>query len=355
MVFHLLPDLQYVTPSWLFRHRHNRHTDTRSVDSFSCQKVLLLENKEANIKLQNIITIGAKYSIVQDGIPVPASDNLNVDSYPDWSQISVFFSIQNQVFWIDPAIWNSDNPTVYCSPPCVLKLPPWKNAMSTIDYSFITAAGSVEIRPPITVDEWVLERVTVQPGAAGKGKRADQPITTIFPSLASIPQWPTFTFVGKDNRVTRTVPFSPTHPPPPASTMPAPSPLSGYWPERGLTINFGPIASPTVKPCQFRHDPQCDGWEYAAMGSAGQLSLNDPDPDITEVGLEEAMVICPAPKSSTNTNKPAPIPTSISIPVPAPTSIRLPTPDHSNNHWKCFGYPRADRQRHHLILWSVTR
>lgn len=43
-----------------------------------------------NVRLQHLITIGAKYMLVSDGEGVLAVDNLNVQSHPKWSQITIF-------------------------------------------------------------------------------------------------------------------------------------------------------------------------------------------------------------------------------------------------------------------------
>jgi hypothetical protein len=52
--------------------------------------LILLENNRANVRLQHLITIGAKYSLVENGKGLLAIDNLNVDTHPRWSQISVY-------------------------------------------------------------------------------------------------------------------------------------------------------------------------------------------------------------------------------------------------------------------------
>ncbi|KAF1817732.1 glycoside hydrolase family 55 protein [Dissoconium aciculare CBS 342.82] len=60
------------------------------IDSQTCQKALILaEKNKGNVRFQHLITIGAKYMIVQDGKGITAADNLNVKSHPRWSQISI--------------------------------------------------------------------------------------------------------------------------------------------------------------------------------------------------------------------------------------------------------------------------
>jgi hypothetical protein len=63
--------------SWFSTYSQNC-TDTQA-----CQKALmLLENHLANVRIQNLVTIGAKYMAVMDGKGIPAIDNLNVNRAP---------------------------------------------------------------------------------------------------------------------------------------------------------------------------------------------------------------------------------------------------------------------------------
>jgi hypothetical protein len=60
------------------------------IDQQLCQKaLLLLEKNFSNVRIQHLVTIGAKYMAVMDGKGILAKDNLNVNSHPFWSQISV--------------------------------------------------------------------------------------------------------------------------------------------------------------------------------------------------------------------------------------------------------------------------
>ncbi|KAL0934896.1 LysM domain-containing protein [Colletotrichum truncatum] len=59
------------------------------IGKHACQKALvLLDNNRANNRIQHLITIGAKYSVIIDGKGILALDNLNVESHPRWSQIT---------------------------------------------------------------------------------------------------------------------------------------------------------------------------------------------------------------------------------------------------------------------------
>ncbi|KAH8690398.1 pectate lyase superfamily protein-domain-containing protein [Phaeosphaeriaceae sp. PMI808] len=94
------------------------------IDKQTCQKALLwLKKNGPNIRVQHLITIGAKYSLVQDGRSIAAKDNLN-------SQITLFEASKNEIHWIDPKIWDMDEPTIWCEPPT-----------STLDYPLITTSG----------------------------------------------------------------------------------------------------------------------------------------------------------------------------------------------------------------------
>lgn len=79
---------------------------------------------------------------VQDGVGIPALDNLNVDDHPRWSQISVLDVCPGGVdlLWIDPKIWDMDIPSFTCPPPGHVKLLPWTGATSTVDYPLMTVS-----------------------------------------------------------------------------------------------------------------------------------------------------------------------------------------------------------------------
>jgi hypothetical protein len=136
-----------------------------AVDEHACQKVLvLLEENTANIHMQHLITIGAKYMAVQDGVGILALDNLNVESHPRWSQVSVFDvsgsgAEWNNLMWVDPKTWEMETPSFTCSPPCYAKLPPWTGATSVVDYPRITVVDgawrSTITKPPMTISQWV--------------------------------------------------------------------------------------------------------------------------------------------------------------------------------------------------------
>ncbi|KAL3441195.1 pectate lyase superfamily protein-domain-containing protein [Aspergillus insuetus] len=61
------------------------------IDSHNCQKVLwLLNNNHDNVRLEDIIAIGAEYTLVSDGKGVRSTDNLGITAHPAGAHISVF-------------------------------------------------------------------------------------------------------------------------------------------------------------------------------------------------------------------------------------------------------------------------
>lgn len=79
------------------------------------------------------------------GKGILAKENLNVDSHPFWSQISVFDvssigSMYVEYILVDPRIWDMEQPAFTCSPPCNVNIPPWAHATSTLNYPLITVS-----------------------------------------------------------------------------------------------------------------------------------------------------------------------------------------------------------------------
>ena len=61
------------------------------VDTMNCQQsVLQLQNNHGHVRICNLITVGTLNMIDVDGNTVKAKDNLHVDFYPYWSQITVY-------------------------------------------------------------------------------------------------------------------------------------------------------------------------------------------------------------------------------------------------------------------------
>jgi hypothetical protein len=285
------------------------------IDGQTCQKVLLwLEKNGPNVRIQHLITIGAKYSLVQDGRGIAAKDNLNVEAHPRWSQITIFEASQNEVHWVDPKIWDMDEPTVWCEPPCQLKLPPWEKSTTRLDYPIVTATGpgwtKTMTHEPVTVTQWVMEALTigdvavaVEATITAKARR-DDVITSVMPTFTSTPVWPPLVFMGGDGKGSTIWPATPTHPAPP------------IWPAKALIVKKG-APSPLVAQCSF-YDPDCGGgwdgqWTYGPMGNP-----NDPN---VEQSLEDDGLPCPSPSESSSSSS-----TSTSTPEPTPTVKPKPPP-----------------------------
>lgn len=294
---------------------------------------MLLENNAQSVRIQNLITIGAKYSIVQDGVGIRAADNLNVDIHPRWSQISLFGSTNNEVLWVDPKIWRSPDPTVWCDPPCILKLPPWTGATSIIDYPLVTVTRdgwtSTITHSPLTVSNWLIEPITI--GAAGPafGAQAEggDVVTSVWPTFAPTPVWPLVVYQGPDGRPTSTRAAAPAHPPPPALTAP-PIPVAGAWPTKALVVRKG-AQSPIVGACSY-DDPVCNpGYFDWSWSGPSWENMGDDYIDPEELNPEDEGVFCPSEPPTSTSAAPPPAETSKAAPP-------LSEPSPSANDVHCY-------------------
>jgi hypothetical protein len=293
------------------------------IDGQLCQRVLiLLDDNFINVRIQHLITIGAKYIAVHNGVGIPAIDNLNVQGHPRWSQISVLDVANNgsNYLWVDPAIWDMAQPAFTCSPPCMVKLPPWTKATSTVNYPVITVSQgawtSTITSPPLTISEWVFKPVTLEVAAAAvNGKiRKRQGFEAFTPALATTPVWPGIRFLGPDGLPTVTSPSGPFPTPPPA-------PLQGAWLSTPVQPVQGQQERPMVAPCLY-FDPDCitPPWLWGAMP-------DDPYED-NERGPEDD-VTCPSDPTSTSSAPPGP--------SPSPREGGNP----QTNHVDCYNSGRA--------------
>ena len=61
------------------------------IDDHACQLALWeVEDNYENVRMQHIISIGARYTMIHEGDSILAMDNLAVEGHPRWSQISIF-------------------------------------------------------------------------------------------------------------------------------------------------------------------------------------------------------------------------------------------------------------------------
>ena len=314
------------------------------IDKQLCQKALmLLQNNLANVRFQNLVTIGAKYMAVMDGKGIPAIDNLNVDTHPSWSQISILDvgsdgnTNFNEAIWINPAIWEMDQPKFTCSPPCNIQLPPWKGATSTVNYPLITVSQgtwtSTITQAPLTVTEWVFQPVTITQGGAAKNKRADAAVT-IWPVPATTPVWPAVVYTGNDGRATTTSPTD-AFPKPPASIDPnAPAPPSGSWPKQPVRAYFGYPENPLVDECSFLdfNNPWC--YTQPWFGNMTRPGVPDSG-DYFNENSAELRTTCPPDSSTTTSTTVQPKPTqTVKEPVPEPSPYEQG--DARTNTLKCY-------------------
>lgn len=194
--------------------------------------MMLLKDNDYNVRFQQLITIGAKYMAVQNGKGILALDNLNVETHPRWSQVSVFdVSTSNSGsandVWVDPKIWDMEKPQFTCTPPCTVVLPPWTAATSVVDYPLVTVSTgawtSTITRPPMTVSQWVFRKITIEPNALEArdfGPGVVRPEVGIMPRLEPTKKWPGISYLGPDDVYTTITPTPKTPPALPTSFGP---------------------------------------------------------------------------------------------------------------------------------------
>ncbi|KAI8211142.1 hypothetical protein K4K52_011113 [Colletotrichum sp. SAR 10_76] len=312
------------------------------IDGQECQKALMkLENNFASVRIENLITIGAKYMAVMDGEGILATDNMNGEEHPFWSQVTLLdvgsngTTNFNELIWIDPKIWDMDEPSFTCLPPCLIQLPPYTAATSTVNYPLMTVSDgtwtSTVTMAPLTISEWVLEVVTITADSgARKGKRAAQGFAEFTPVAASTPQWPSISYQGNDGEATTTAP-SVAFPTPPAGVV-----------ARGVTPYQGTLDWPTVDQCFF-FSQQClpDPWMYCDLNDAECTAAGDDgsDPGDDDENLADLAVTCPAGgaggdativSSSTSTSSTSTTTSASAIPSP------METGDPSQNVASCY-------------------
>jgi len=298
------------------------------IDSQLCQKVLvLLDSNLASVRIQHLITIGAKYMAVMNGKGLPAAANLNVNSHPFWSQISVLdvasnTTQYNDVVWISPDIWTMAQPQFTCSPPCHVKIPPWTGATSTVDYPLLTVSAgtwtSTITKAPLTITEWIFQPVTLTQAPGNKHKR--QGFADFWPTPATTPFWPSVLYTGPDGQETVVGPTVPFPTPPPSIGPGAPAPPRGNWPTRAVRPVVGLRDSPWEPECGS-FDPDCvqKPWMY---GDGSGLGPDGDDDDLDE-NWKESRTTCGASTSST-----------VIVPPPSPSPLEEANP--RLNALRCF-------------------
>ncbi|GAB0145580.1 hypothetical protein EsHS_00006007 [Epichloe bromicola] len=293
----------------------------QTVDGQACQKaMMLLDNNKYNVRVQQLITIGAKFMAVQNGVGIPALDNLNVDSHPRWSQVSVFYvstshaGSDNDV-WVDRKIWRMQNPGFTCKAPCTAVLPPWTAATTTIDYPPVTVSSgtwtSTITRPPMTVSEWVFRKITVGSNDL-QARQAKPSEVAVWPTLEPTKGWPGLTYLGPDGKYTTITPTAKTPPALPTTFGPnGPSPLAGDWPKAPVTVTLldDTEAGPFADKCSYRNqqgycDLNLDYWPIIEMivFPDGRNRLYD------ERGPEDRSPCAAVPRTTSRAPTPKPTP-----------------------------------------------
>ncbi|KAK3898662.1 hypothetical protein C8A05DRAFT_37746 [Staphylotrichum tortipilum] len=195
---------------------------------------MLLQGNHASIRIQHLITIGTKYMAVMEGQGILATDNLNVDAHPFWSQISVLDVASdgaqfNDMVWASPDIWNMDEPEFSCVPPCRVKFPPYTGATSVVNFPLMTVSSgawtSTITVPPMTLSKLGFEIMTPGEGcgAGGGGLQRRTAFGPIWPIPATTSNWPAVAYRGPDGKSSTASPTGafPTSPP---SIGPGPAP-----------------------------------------------------------------------------------------------------------------------------------
>lgn len=270
------------------------------IDTQDCQHALvLLDSNFANVRFQNLITIGSKYMAVMDGQGIAAADNLNVEVHPFWSQVSILdvgsngTTDFNELVWIDSSIWDMDDPSFTCLPPCLIKLPPYTAITSTVDYPLMTVSDgtwtSTITKAPITISEWVLEIVTITADTensnnGNKVKRTAQGFEKFTPVPATTPFWPSVVYEGNNGQLTTTAP-SQAFPTPPSDLV-----------QRGVTPYQGTLDNPWSLECTY-FDFNCitPPWLYCDSSTQDCTveSDDDSDPGDEDENADDLAYTCP--------------------------------------------------------------
>lgn len=312
------------------------------IDKQQCQDALVrLDNNGANVRIQNLVTIGATYMAVMDGQGIAAAPNLNVNTHPFWSLVTVLDVGHNgktdftELVWIDPKIWDMPQPSFTCVAPCHVQLPPYPGPTRTVNYPLLTVSSgtwtSTITQPPITISEWVLEVVTLAEGAPiANRKRSIQGFSAFRPVPATTPYWPAVAYTGNDGQRTTTAPSQP-FPTPPLGIM-----------DKDIKPWQGPTDSPDVGPCDFfGFDCIVPPWMYNPKNVTGTKptgSGDDPGPADYDEDADELAELCPPDPTVT----PMPIvvsdtpssTTKTTTSTSAPPS--LPTGDPTTNRVDCY-------------------
>jgi hypothetical protein len=322
----------------------------RLSSSFSKQQrgLALLEDNNANVRMQGLLASGAEVMAVVNGKGAEGSPGHS----SHWSQLSVLDAPDcgtgqdepDDYIWVDPELWEMETPSFTCLPPCKVKLPPWTGATMTIDYPRLTITDgtwkTTITKPPIVVTEWMFEPVTLysQERRDIQGRQLGQAFSDFWPMLSGTPFWPAATYLNAKGELKSTTPDAafPTVPPEngPGGGQ-APGNLRGAWPRRQVRPMPGLGEIPLVGACQF-NDFLCpnpwfrdDFWDDENM---------DPSPGRDDGEEQAEEVPCPDEPSSTTTSRRPPKPTPQPESEPSPRA----SSDPGTNEVNCFHSGRKE-------------
>ncbi|CAK7236236.1 hypothetical protein SBRCBS47491_009569 [Sporothrix bragantina] len=332
------------------------------IDKQECQGALVrLTNNKANVRIQNLVTIGATNMVVMDGQGISAASNLNVNTHPFWSLITNLdvghdgATDFTELIWIDPVIWDMAQPSFTCVPPCHVKLPPYPGPTSTVNYPLMTVSSgtwtSTITQAPITISEWILETVTIlADGSDNKAKAAKRDVhqgfTAFRPIAATTPYWPAIAYTGPNGERTVTSP-------------------SGPFPTNKIVIDKdikpwqGYNDTPTYKPCLYfdfgcvtqpwmvSPGPEEPGGGNSDDGYADDSGYDNPEDLLFTCTISQRLrptIISPGTSSSSS---------STSSTATSTSSIKiLPTGDPSLNQVTC--YDSGETTENQRMLDSAT-
>lgn len=228
------------------------------------------------------------------------------------------------LIYIDPKIWNEENPEIQCYWPCTFVLPPWTKTSQIIDYPRVTISEDDWITtityPPYTTTEIWVSKITV------KSVRSSETRKTTTVETEKSTTWPPITFPGKDGGSKTTRP----NPPPPPPT------IKIKFPE--LTIINGGPPKPTVKPFPTPCISNCP-----APPPVNEDQEEYPDKEIEEEENPDTESFCLPGGGGGDPNNPgnnpgkpsgggSPSPSSSPTPTPVPPK----KPDFSTDKIDCY-------------------
>ncbi|KAK1703500.1 LOW QUALITY PROTEIN: pectate lyase superfamily protein-domain-containing protein [Colletotrichum lupini] len=210
-----------------------------------CQKALvLLKGNHASVRWEHLVTIGAKYMVIMDGKGIAAKDNLNIDAHPFWSQISLLDVTSdgeqyNDILWLDPSIWDMEQPEFSCEPPCRVKIPPYTGATTTVNYPLMTDAWTSTIT--LGFEVMTIGGSNVKRDSGSLNRRAFE---DFWPVPATTAAWPVVIYNGPNGKESTASPKAPYPTQPPSIEPGSPPPQNGAWPAKALRPRMAAAVDP---------------------------------------------------------------------------------------------------------------